>query len=399
MLGRVAALRGLGPERGVQATVLGRDAVIARIIAKTEREIPEHALRAQGELLAALGLLPTGYDFVAGVYALLRSEIAGFYDTTEKRLFLLDDLPDREAEPTLAHELVHALQDQHFALEALTKYRPGEGDRIGAAHALGEGDATSAMLDLTAGSAMRFEQQWLRLAMVASVALSEAGVQTPPVLRAALVAPYVDGFAFVQDLRRRGGWAAVDAAWRRPPASTEQLLHVGKYDSGEPVRDVAAPALEPLGEGWQALDADVLGEQGLRIVLEQWTDRAQAARAAAGWGGDRYVVARRAPAAPARDEQLAAAWLVRFDSAGDAAEMAAVLRRAMGHRCTDRPERGPIAWQLRRDLVVLAAGPYVRDGQGKMARPDAVPNAGEPCRLTGAWTGRILGDAALAPAR
>src|SRR6185437_16309232 len=101
-----------------------------------------------------------------------------------------------------------------------------------AAHAVIEGDATSASLDVVAGSAFDVSETALRTLLELSGGAS--GVASPHVLQASLSAPYADGFAFVQRERRRGGWAAVDAALLSPPVSTEQLLHADKYAQREP---------------------------------------------------------------------------------------------------------------------------------------------------------------------
>ena len=62
----------------------------------------------------------------------------------------------------------------------------------------------------------------------------------PPLLRRQLESPYLDGFAFVNALRGRGDWAAVDAAWEDRPRSTEQVLHPDLYPDEEPDRHRAA---------------------------------------------------------------------------------------------------------------------------------------------------------------
>ena len=250
------------------------------------------------------------------------------------------------------------------------------------------------MFDITTGSAFAVSEQMLRLAMVATTALSEDGATTPRVLQAALVAPYVDGFAFVQELRRRGGWAAVDAAWQELPASTEQLLHLDKYLAREPVAEVPIPPLDALGSGWAVDDQDVLGEQGLRLALEQWTHRADAHEAASGWGGDRYVVAQRAELAGGGDEaaranpgraEHAVGWLMRFDTVADAQEVAAVLGKTFGPSCTERAELGAVAWTSRARAIALAIGPYARGPSD--ARLSSPPS----CPLTRRWATAMLG--------
>ena len=66
-------------------------------------------------------------------------------------------------------------------------------------------------------------------------------------LTESLSAPYTDGFAFVQERRHLGGWAAVDAAFRDLPVSTEQILHPEKYDAHELPIPVAVPPMALAG--------------------------------------------------------------------------------------------------------------------------------------------------------
>jgi hypothetical protein len=417
-LAEVSATRGLAVLRPIEGKVVGRDAMIARVMSKVERDYPPGVLRAQGEVLAALGLVPPDYDYQAGMYGLLKSNVAGFYDPDDRAMVLLDDLDGQNIADTLAHELTHALQDQHYQLEPLLRYRPHDSDRVAAVQVLSEGDATSTMFDVVSGAGFDMPDGWMRLLLLGSTAFSEGGADVPRVLHLSLVASYVDGLALVRELRRKGGWPAVDQVWRRLPTTTEQVLHLDKYLANEPGIELPVPSLDALGLDWTTLDHDVLGEQGLRISLEKWTDRDTAARAAAGWGGDRYVVAIRplgpppmaaspasggaplraalpaaAPAPgpvmaatglPAGPSELVVAWVVRFDTPADARELAEVLRQGLGAECTERPRLGAMAWLARGDTVAIAAGPFQRDAQG--ARLPAPPS----CVRTTAWARSLL---------
>jgi hypothetical protein len=275
---------------------------------------------------------------------------------------------------------VHALQDQHYDLATVMRYRAGDSDRVTAQHALAEGDATSAMFDIALGDAAVMTPAKLRFMMVSGVALSGEGGTTPRVLQSALIAPYVDGFSFVQALRKRGGWSAVDDAWRRLPTTTEQLLHLDKYDAGEKALPVTEPPL-PAGGGWTRHDADVLGEQGLRLVLEQWASQKDAAEGAAGWGGDRYVVAQRTTPQGA---EHAVAWRLRFDSESEAREAATVLRKGLSKACSERATLGPIAWEQRGDALAIVARGYRRSADGSSASSTA------SCTDAKAWLAAVL---------
>jgi hypothetical protein len=193
--------------------------------------------------------------------------------------------------------------------------------------------------------------------------MSDVGAKTPRALQSSLIAPYIDGFALVQAMRRRGDWATVDTVWRAMPESTEQLLHPDKLLAREPPEKIAVPVLGKLGDrGFKAAIDDVVGEQGLRIALEDWTSRAEAQTASTGWGGDRFVVAEKSlPDTPGK-KQVAVAWVLRMDTAGDAKEVASVLARKFGKGCRERPSVGPMTWELRGRDIAVVAGPYEREG-------------------------------------
>jgi hypothetical protein len=407
MLEVVARMRALPIKKPVPGRTLSRGKMLERIRAHVDKDVPRAVLFDQGESLAALGLVPADYDFVEGVFALLEGQIAGFYEPEDGTMYLADDLGEEEATATLAHELVHALQDQSFSLDDLLDFRPGEGDRTTAAHALAEGDAMVAMFDVMAGGPTDIPVEAVRLSATASMAMTTSGASTPRALQASLIAPYVDGFRLVQALRNRGGWPAVDTVWRQLPETTEQLLHLDKLDAREPASKVPAPSVSALGADWRATLDEPMGEQGLRICLADWAPNAVAERAAAGWGGDRYVLARRGPApvtpppgsplGPRPDGQIALAWSLVMDSDPDAAEVAAILAKQWGGAgakassgCKERADLGPLAWARKGKALALVAGPFQRTGKAAKSLSD--------CKAAASWVGAVLGAAAATPA-
>jgi hypothetical protein len=381
MLARVASARGLPIKTYVPLHVIDRDLALEKIRKHADGDMPKDVIAAEGESLVAIGLVPTTYDFVEGAYELVGGRIAGFYSPEDRAMYVVSDLDDDEAEQTFAHELVHALQDQSFTIADSIKYVPGDGDRIAAAHTLLEGDATSAMLDVTMGSAFKMEEATLSRLLRLSTAMSVVGAKTPKVLRDSLTAPYEDGFSFVQALRKKGGFAAVDKAFLRLPRSTEQVLHVEKYEADEPPLKIAVPTLASLPTGFRAILDDVMGEQGIRIIFNTWASATLSREASAGWGGDRYVVAR-------RDEvdgtSFAMGWKLRFDTTTDAAEAVALITKKLGGACSEH-DVGPAAVALAakgRD-VVLAAGPYTK-------RKNGTTKAIGTCATATAWAREML---------
>jgi hypothetical protein len=337
----------------VQGRVIDRATMLEQVKAQVKEQVPSEAIRGESAFLAAFGFIPQGYDYEAQVYRLMETQLAGYYDPDRKALFLMEDLSGPEAEVTLAHELVHALQDQHYDLGPRLKYQPNGNDARAAVHCLAEGDATSLMLDYTLQEggmvASDIPDAQMRIQISASMAVSPDLASFPRVLRDSLVAPYLDGVLFVHALRRRGGWALVDKVWRNPPTTTEQVLHIEKLDTREPAEDVPIPAPPPEGS-WSVTHSDVYGEQGLRVALEEWMPRRVAARAAAGWAGDRAVVFERDSGV------MVAAWRVLFDPAeaprvdAQAKEAFEAIAHGWNHR-----KPGPVCHALADGQVIALA--------------------------------------------
>ena len=128
--------------------VLERPALIARVKEHVSRELPPEAIRNEGLALQLFGFVPTQFDYEGAEYQLLQDQLAGYYEPADGTMYMASDLGDEEADATLAHELVHALQDQRWDLETRSRYHAGDGDRSEAVSALAEGDATSAMFDV-----------------------------------------------------------------------------------------------------------------------------------------------------------------------------------------------------------------------------------------------------------
>jgi len=317
-LAYVSEIRHLPAKSAVQGRLIGRTEIQRYIAAQLDEETPKDVLEATEALLYGFGTVDATFDYRASVTDLMSSQLLGFYDPKQKTFFVGGDLDGDEADVTLWHELVHALQDQHYDLSHLTDWQPDQGDGQAAVHALAEGDATSAMLDAMlkprGATALEMPDGLMR----AQTLLGSAALTAPPVLVRSLLAPYVDGLAFTNYLRRRGGFAAVDEAWRSPPISTEQLLHPEKFLAHEPPLVVPLPPPPAFAPQLQERFHDVMGEQTLRILFEEWLPAGTAAEAASDWGGDRIAIF----SDDAR-QRWAIGWHIRFDSA-EAAERAFV---------------------------------------------------------------------------
>lgn len=292
---QVATLRGLPQKAPIKRGVLSREQIVEKLKARIAQEYTPAQVRNETGVLRRLGLLPMDVDYEQAIYALLGDQVAGFYDPYEGMLYIADWLPVELQRPALAHEIEHALQDQHFDLKKLAAPLPEDGDRQLARSALAEGDGMAVMLALAAGmnggQGVRlsdFEGGLGRQRIELTMAASPVFQRTPRVLRETLVFPYATGLDFVLAQRGQTSWALVDAMFRNPPESTEQILHPEKYRSHErPIKITAAPlsSLAPLKETHR----DVMGEHLLGIWFDSQLLAAHAVEAASGWGGDRLV--------------------------------------------------------------------------------------------------------------
>lgn len=291
----MSRLRGLAPRGPIDRGVMSRDQIVARLRARTRAEYPPGEMELEGELYRRLGMIPESLDYERAMFDLLEEQVMGFYDPIERRLYIADWVPAAVQPGTMAHEVTHALQDQHFDIGRFVHHARGQGDAQAAAMAVVEGDATAAMLDLAMAPMGRRVRDLPDPAELMSNQLNGPGQErlmaAPRALRETMLFPYVSGLAMVARALREGeDFRGVDALLARPPASTEQVLHADKLASREAPIDVPAAVPAPLAGRYALAYQDVLGELGARLFFNSVLDDARSDAAAAGWGGDRAVL-------------------------------------------------------------------------------------------------------------
>jgi hypothetical protein len=155
----------------------------------------------------------------------------------------------------------------------------------------------------------------------------------PAFLKDDFVFPYSQGLSFVQAIHDQGGWSAVDEVYQNPPISTEQILHPELYPSDAPLPIDLPDLATTLGEGWREVSRNQMGEWDTYLILARADnpnarlDDATAQDAAAGWGGDEYVVLH-------NDSTGATAFVMKtiWDSSQDADEFASALQQYASSR-------------------------------------------------------------------
>lgn len=294
VLQQVSEITGLKLVTPLKKTLRSRDEIRAYVIREMDEEKNPAERYAEARSAEAFGLLPKGFDLDNFMVDLLTEQIAGLYDPKAREFYIADWIPLDDQRMVMAHELTHALQDQHFQIETWVKAARPNDDAELAREAVLEGSAMAAMIDyLLKGSGRSVEElpaidpSVFAGDMTKTPKLQEA----PPFLRDAMIFPYFGGLTFSQAILKPAGWRGLSAVFAKAPLSTQQILHPALYKSGKAPSQVKIPSLEKLlGAEWTKLDENSMGEFGWIEILKQFLGEEKAKPLAAAWDGDRYVL-------------------------------------------------------------------------------------------------------------
>jgi hypothetical protein len=325
------------------------------------------------ELQEQLGIVPSRSDMRVEERRLLAS--VGFYNHQDRTVYVLDDPARRfpfAEESVLAHECVHALQDQNGLLSVRF---PRSTDGMLTQQALIEGDA---ML----GELLYEERNWhTPIRRVADRVMrgfamepishqvsvrNPALANAPAVQKEILLFPYRGGAAFVGALLSVGGYELVAKAFAAPPGSTAQILHPERYARGELPLSIPEPALPP---GFVAAQSDVLGELVTRSLLLRCNKALDSITAAEGWRGDRVVSLHQG-----ESTLTAQQWV--FETEQDAREFTAAIQKI----CPLAPSAGIVMQKDTRVVSVRGAAESTETSlaQSWLAAPLTTPRTARP---------------------
>lgn len=300
------------------------------------KKIPPQRLKNEERVYKLLGILPQDYPYVDGLVDLYTQQLGGYYDPDRKYYAMAAWMPDALQMPIAVHELTHALQDQHFKLDAFLEMKNADTDTLLARSALVEGDATAVMIDYTrslVGEAPIENDDSVSLLMLQNIsgAMFTAGLRdAPSVIQGSLLFPYVSGLQFAHALLRVGGDAKLDQAFHKPPRSTEEILHSDKWLKGSAdfsvLANPSAPSRVSLSSAAPVF-SDSFGEFLIASFLGTWLSPLKASNAAAGWAGDRVVLYE-----VERSSRGILVWDLRWDTEADAIEFAQLLKEAYEKR-------------------------------------------------------------------
>jgi len=329
---RVAELRGLKVIEPIRWELADKDKVRDYLLKTLDEQYAPGEMENEGKALEALGFLPAGTEYKQFMLDLFEEQIGGVYDPKENIFYLAKWIAPHMQETIIAHELTHALQDQHFNLDEFTERIEGNSDAVLARASVIEGEATLVMM-MYSLEAMGMEAEMEEIELdgnMMSLMMSLSSTQfpslaeAPEVIRQTLMFPYVEGMNFVVFGKGLGGFGRIDKIYEDLPRSTEQILHPQKYYlDRDPPAVVSLPGASGLaGEGWDMIYEETLGEFMTRHLLGELDDQEEQNIAAAGWDGDHVWVFE-------KDGQLAWVQLSVWDSQKDAVEFAGAFAKAV----------------------------------------------------------------------
>lgn len=364
MLKETSELRELSILKAVKSGAQSRAEIERMIVRNLDADTTPAEMHAAEFLLRAFGLAPNDFAYRAFLVKLLTEQVAGYYDPKAQQFYLADWIELDGQKPVMAHELTHALQDQHFNLKRFEKWPKGDSDAELAAHALIEGDATLAMTMYMTKNPM------VALAFIRSLGAQEASSeqfrQAPRALRESLLFPYEEGSVWATQLYKRGGWEMVSQAFTKLPQSSEQILHADKYFAYEAPQKVALPDFRAtLGPSWKRIDYDVNGEWGYYLILDEFLNNtSESKQASAGWGGDRFALYE-----SGKPNEFFIAQLIAWDTPADAREFFDAYAKRTSKRYPDAKETkatgdrmewqtgsGAVALELRGSRIAIVEG-------------------------------------------
>jgi hypothetical protein len=338
---------GLPIRHPVKRQLTTRAAVEKYLDSKMRNGKDERRMQRSAVELKKFGLLPRDFDLGPFLVKLLKEQIAGYYDSKTKTVYLLDWIDPEEQKPVLAHELTHALQDQYISQShtSLSKWSSVSLNGIShnvaednrhiqldeadtAREAVLEGQAMIPFIDYALaphGASIMTNPDFILShidEMTADTSGSPVMASAPRVLRESLIFPYREGLKFeISLLRDEGKQGAFAGALNHPPSSSYQIMNPAAYEHHARVPVLTMPDIHPLIRAqYKPYDVGVMGELDVRMLVQLTASDAVASRLASQWDGGIYFVAQKKHTpSPVTTADVAMVYLSRWKTPGAAA--------------------------------------------------------------------------------
>lgn len=300
---------GLPIKDTVKRTLTTRAAVESYLEEKFNEDEGAKRLQRDEIVLKKFGLLDHDFELKPFLLALLKEQIEAYYDSKTKTVNMLDWVDVDEQKPVLAHELTHALQDQHSDLEKWDDQTPDDvstdatGDKNHLAKdemdtardAVAEGQATAVMMDYILkpmGKSLVKDPEVMDFVknQMSSSEDSPVMARAPLLLSESMLFPYREGLSFEQDLWMDQGQAAAFAgALDHPPTSSWEIINPLEYEKKAIPAVPLLPDIHPLVDTlYKPYDIGQVGQLDLHILAEIFGGDGSARDLTPAWNGGLY---------------------------------------------------------------------------------------------------------------
>jgi hypothetical protein len=348
---------GLPIKSTVKRQLITRAAVESYLKEKFDEDQSAKRLQRGEIVLKKFGLLDRDFALKPFLLALLKEQVEAYYDSKTKTVNLLDWVDIEEQKPVLAHELTHALQDQHSDLEKWSDQTPddvstdssGDSDHLAkdemdtAREAVVEGQATAVMMDYILkpmGKSLVKDPEVMDLVKQQMAASENSPVlaRAPLLLTESLLFPYREGLSFEQDVWMDQGQAAAFAgALDHPPTSSWEILNPREYEKRHIPAVPLLPDIHPLVDKlYKPYDIGQIGQLDVHILTEIFAGDNAARDLTPAWDGGLYWAGQRlsvkTPAEQASTNSLALFYLSAWKNADSAQTFARIYANNLGRK-------------------------------------------------------------------
>ncbi|HUB29228.1 MAG TPA: hypothetical protein VL967_06005 [Terracidiphilus sp.] len=343
-------------------------------------------------VLKKFGLLDRDFDLKPFLLSLLKEQIEAFYDPKTKTVNLLDWVSIDDQKPVLAHELTHALQDQHVDLDKWSDQTPEDvstnesddtvhlaKDELDTAReAVTEGQATAVMMDNILKPMGHSLIKDPEVVDVIKQQMNGAGdspvlARAPLLLSESLMFPYREGLSFEQDVwMDEGQAAAFTGALDRPPTSSWEIMNPRVYEKGRSPSIPFLPDIHPLvDKQYRPYDIGQVGQLDVHILTGIFGGDAAASQFTPAWDGGLYWAGQLRDATPAEQastKSVALLYLSVWKSSASAQGFADLYASELGRKYSGlkpMPSAPPANDGTTEKVWSTSEGPVVITTRGK----------------------------------
>jgi hypothetical protein len=387
---------GLPIKSTVKRQLTTRTAVESYLEEKFNEDEGAKRLERDEIVLKKFGMIDRDFELKPFLLALLKEQIEAYYDSKTKTVNMLDWVQVDEQKPVLAHELTHALQDQHSDLEKWDDQTPndvshdaaGDQDHLAkdemdtARDAVAEGQATAVMMDYILkpmGKSLVKDPEVLDMVrnQMATTEDSPVMARAPLLLSESMLFPYREGLSFEQDVwMDQGQSAAFPGALDRPPTSSWEIINPREYERKHipaiPLLPDIHPLVDPL---YEAYDIGQMGQLDVHILAELFGGDNAARDLTPAWDGGLYWAGQlrsaTTPAEQASTKSLGLFYLSVWKNADSAQVFAKLYSDSLGRKYSNlkpvaSPGASPAGDGTVEQVYSTAEGPVVITTRGKL---------------------------------